>query len=74
MASGLLKTEFKIDPNRPIYHYIDGVKQDREEWTYVWKGDYIVLSKPLPPSAFDTFVIRQSTGNVVYPFLKTFRS
>lgn len=74
MASGLLKTEFKIDPNRPIYHYIDGVKQDREEWTYVWNGDYISLSKPLPPSAFDRFVLNQSSGNVVYPFLKLSRS
>ncbi len=74
MASSLLKTEFKIDSNRPIYHYIDGVKQDREEWTYVWNGDYISLSKPLPPSTFDRFVINQSSGNVVYPFLKISRS
>jgi glycosyltransferase involved in cell wall biosynthesis len=73
MASGLLKTEFKINPNHPIYHYIDGVKHDREEWTYTWNGDYISLSKPLPPSAFDRFVLNQSSGNVVYPFLKTSR-
>lgn len=74
VSSGLLKTEFKINPNRPIYHYIDGVKEDREEWSYVWNGDYISLSKPLPPSAFDRVVIQQSSGNVVYPFLKLSRS
>lgn len=73
MASGLLKTEFKINPNRPIYHYIDAVKQDREEWVYTWTGDYIHLYKPFyPPSAFTVNSI-QSSGNVVYPFLKTFR-
>jgi hypothetical protein len=37
MASGLLKTEFRINPNYPVYHYIDGVKQDRESWRYEWK-------------------------------------
>lgn len=72
--SGLLKTEFKINPNRPIYHYIDGVKQDREEWKYVWNGDFISLSKPVPTSVFDRFVIDQSSGNVIYPFLKISRS
>jgi glycosyltransferase involved in cell wall biosynthesis len=74
MASGLLKTEFKIDRNRPIYHYIDGVKHDREEWTYTWNGNYIILSKPLPPTAFSNYMINQSSGNVVYPFLKISRS
>ena len=37
MASGLLKTEFAINPNHPIYHYIDGVKQDRIQWRYSWE-------------------------------------
>lgn len=72
--SGLLKTEFKIDPNRPIYHYIDGVKQDREEWKYVWNGNFISLSKPMPISVLDRFVLDQSSGNVIYPFLKIYRS
>lgn len=72
--SGLLKTEFKIDPNRPIYHYIDGVKQDREEWKYVWNGDFISLSKPMPTSVLDRFVLDQSSGNAIYPFLKISRS
>ena len=38
MASGLLKTEFRINPNHPIYHYIDGVKQDREFWHHAWES------------------------------------
>ncbi len=46
MASRLLKKEFKIDPNRPIYHYIDGVKEDREEWKHVFEGDLLRLWKP----------------------------
>lgn len=46
MASRLVKTEFKIDPNRPIYHYIDGVKQDREEWKHGFEGDMLRLWKP----------------------------
>lgn len=70
--SGLLRTEFVINPNRPIYHYIDGVKHDREEWRYTWSGDYIVLTKGTP--VFDRNAITQSSGNVVYPFLKISRS
>lgn len=70
MASGLLKTEFKMDPNRPIYHYIDGVKQDREEWSYTWNGDYISLRKPVP--TFHHFTM--SPGNAPYSFLKLSRS
>lgn len=37
-ASGLLKTEFSINANHPLYHYIDGVKLDRQDWTYAWDG------------------------------------
>ncbi len=73
MASGLLKTEFAINPNRPIYHYIDGVKQDRQEWSYVWTGDYIALSKFQTSRAFDRVAFDQSSGNVAYPFLKISR-
>jgi hypothetical protein len=71
MASGLLKTEYKINPNRPIYHYVDGVKQDREEWKYSWQGDRIILYKPLRPDAFQMQYLAQHSGNVPYSFLKT---
>lgn len=37
MASGLLKTEYTINANYPIYHYIDEVKQDREQWKHSWE-------------------------------------
>jgi glycosyltransferase involved in cell wall biosynthesis len=42
-ASGLLKTEFKIDKSKPLYHYVDGVKDTRTSWIYRWDGDRIVL-------------------------------
>jgi glycosyltransferase involved in cell wall biosynthesis len=74
MTSGLLKTEFKIDPNRPIYHYIDGVKGDREQWNHSWNGDMLILYKSLPPSAFQVNTASILSGNVVYPFLKLSRS
>jgi len=72
MASGLLTTEFAINPNRPIYHYIDGVKADRDQWTYSWKGDYLSLVKPFRVTPFHLGHI-QSSGNVPYPFLKLSR-
>lgn len=74
MASGLLKTEYKINPNHPIYHYIDGVKRDREEWEVTWSGEYIILTKPFSPSAFRMPSLDQMSGNVVYPFLKVYRN
>jgi glycosyltransferase involved in cell wall biosynthesis len=46
LQSGLLKSEFKVDPNKPLYHYIDGVKEDREEWKYEWDGQFLRLFKP----------------------------
>lgn len=73
-SSGLLNTEFTINPNHPIYHYIDGVKEDREEWKYSWQGEYLNLYKALPVSAFDMRFSAQVSGNVVYPFLKISRS
>ena len=73
MASGLLKHEFKINPSYPIYHYIDGVKQDREMWKYYWNNQYIILYKDTP-SAFQISTSYQSSGNVIYPFLKLSRS
>jgi glycosyltransferase involved in cell wall biosynthesis len=47
-ASGLLKTEFKINKSRPLYHYIDGVKNTRSEWTHTWDGDYLRLVHKKP--------------------------
>lgn len=41
--SRLLKTEFKIDTGIPLYHYIDGLKGQREKWTYIWDGNYLKL-------------------------------
>lgn len=75
MASGLLKTEFKIDPNHPIYHYIDGVKADRESWNVSWRGEYIVLTKPLvlSPSAFHIGSVAHISGNIFHPALKLSR-
>ena len=45
LESGLLKQEFVVDPNRPLYHYIDGVKHDREDWSYRWVDNYLHLWK-----------------------------
>lgn len=71
MASGLLTLEYKINPNHPIYHYIDGVKQDREEWQYRWSGEYLILYKPLPPSQFQfKKPSSDSSVNVIHSFLK----
>jgi hypothetical protein len=74
MASGLLKKEFKI-PNKPIYHYIDGVKQDREEWKYRWKNDYIELYKDVHfhPSSFSISSYANISGNIVMPYTKLFQ-
>lgn len=66
MKSGLLKSEFKLPPNYPIYHYIDGVKEDRHEWKHTWNGNLLHLHKPLYPNI-------QWTGNNIYPFLNLSR-
>jgi hypothetical protein len=63
MASGLLKTEFKI-PNRPVYHYLDAVKSDRTVWKYVWNGDYIQLYPDIPSSSFTWGYSTSVGGNV----------
>lgn len=47
VESGLLKKEYKI-PFIPIYHYVDGVKEDRHTWSYTWNGNYLNLFKPIP--------------------------
>lgn len=41
--SKLLKKEYKI-PYSPIYHYIDGVKGNREKWKHEWNSEYLKLS------------------------------
>lgn len=46
MQSGLLKKEFK-SPDIPLYHYVDGVKEDREIWRHRWNGYYIRLYKSI---------------------------
>lgn len=43
MRTGLLNKEFEVNPNRPLYHYIDGVKENREQWKYYWIGDFLQL-------------------------------
>lgn len=49
MASGLLKTEFRINPNYPIYHYLDRIKEDRELWRYSWASpDRLSMWKQTP--------------------------
>ena len=52
MKSGLLNKEFEVNPNRPLYHYIDGVKGEREQWDYDWVGDYLHLYKSRTPDVF----------------------
>jgi len=51
-ASGLLKTEFKIDKTKPLYHYVDGAKESRPEWKYKWDGLYLTLYKQQTPFSF----------------------
>jgi hypothetical protein len=43
LQSGLLNKEFEVNPNRPLYHYVDGVKEDRERWRYYWIVDFLQL-------------------------------
>jgi glycosyltransferase involved in cell wall biosynthesis len=52
LATGLLNKEFEVNPNRPLYHYIDGVKEDREKWRHYWIGDFLQLYKVPEPSEF----------------------
>jgi glycosyltransferase involved in cell wall biosynthesis len=47
IESGILKKEYKI-PFIPIYHYIDGVKEDRIKWNYTWRGNLLSLSNSPP--------------------------
>jgi len=55
--SGLLKTEFTIDKTRPIYHYIDCVKETRSEWSFKWRGDYLEMYRT--PKRFSPFNLRK---------------
>lgn len=55
LDSGLLQSEYAINPSHPIYHYIDGVKADRALWRHEWIGDRLRLVKMSPhvrPLAF----------------------
>lgn len=72
LKTGLLQTEFEVNPNRPLYHYIDGVKEDREMWNHSWIGDFLHLYKRQDPSAFH--MTAHASGNVVYSVLKNSRS
>jgi glycosyltransferase involved in cell wall biosynthesis len=49
MRTGLLNNEFQVNPNRPLYHYIDGVKEDRDRWQYYWIGDFLQLYRTADP-------------------------
>jgi glycosyltransferase involved in cell wall biosynthesis len=74
LRSGLLNKEFEVDPNRPLYHYIDGVKGEREKWEYEWIGDYLYLHKKRTP---DSFVIQNYSGysaNAPLDFLRISRA
>lgn len=71
VGTGLLKTEFAVNPNRPLYHYVDRVKEDREKWKYTWDGDYIRLYRVPDPSTY----VATAPPNPVRPlaFLKLSR-
>jgi glycosyltransferase involved in cell wall biosynthesis len=70
-ASALLKTEFKIHPNRPIYHYVDAVKEDREKWRYSWIGDFLYLYRLTEASEFQ--IVTPKTIKDPLAFLKLSR-
>lgn len=69
MASGLLHTEYEINPNYPIYHYVDGVKGDREKWKYEWVGDRIRLYKEVEISSFQFPAYAAYSANAPLSFL-----
>jgi glycosyltransferase involved in cell wall biosynthesis len=52
MRTGLLNKEFEVNPNRPLYHYIDGVKEDRQRWKHYWIGDFLQLYRVPDPTEF----------------------
>jgi glycosyltransferase involved in cell wall biosynthesis len=74
MASGLLKTEYEIDPNHPIYHYIDGVKADREKWKHEWVGDSLRLYRETEMPAFQFSSYSVYSANPPLGFLRLSRS
>jgi hypothetical protein len=74
LRSGLLNKEFEVDPNRPLYHYIDGVKGEREKWEYEWIGDYLYLHKKRTPDAFVIRNYSEYSGNAPLDFLRISRS
>lgn len=71
MRSGLLNKEFEVNPNRPLYHYIDGVKDDRERWKHYWIGDFLQLYRI--PDPVDYKVVEAQTTVSPLKFLKLSR-
>jgi glycosyltransferase involved in cell wall biosynthesis len=69
LGTGLLKMEFEVNPNRPLYHYIDGVKEDRERWKYLWTGDFLQLYQVPAPTDF-RFTAATPQGGKPLRFLK----
>lgn len=47
MQSGLVKKEYKV-PHRALYHYLDGMKENRSEFTHEFVGDRVLLHKKKP--------------------------
>lgn len=70
LQSGLLNKEFEVNPNSPLYHYVDGVKEDRERWRYYWIGDFLQLY--LTPESIASTSVASSTEPTANPlrFLK----
>lgn len=69
LKTGLLNKEFEVNPNRPLYHYIDGVKENRERWRYYWIGDFLNLYLAVEPTEFRVTASPQ-TGVKPLGFLK----
>lgn len=71
MRSGLLNKEFEVNPNRPLYHYIDGVKEDRQMWRHYWIGDFLQLYRIPDPA--DYKMVEAQTTTSPLKFLKLSR-
>jgi hypothetical protein len=70
--SGLLKKEFSVDRSIPLYHYIDGVKDTRTEWSYIWNKNLLLdLEKEGDPPVI---LIKFPTRNRPQQFLNTLRT
>jgi glycosyltransferase involved in cell wall biosynthesis len=69
LNSGLLNKEFEVNSNRPLYHYVDGVKGERDRWGYYWIGDFLQLYRTSNPTDF-RMVATQETAASPLGFLK----